>query len=486
MVAKPRAVFDRDREWQTLSRFVEDDRVGATLGIVYGRRRQGKTFLLANLTKQVGGFMYGANQEGGPQSLRSFSEAYSRYTGRPVTYFDSWRAAIDGLFRIGDQPTLVVIDEFSYLTGSVPGLASMVQLAMDPGGWAHGQSRVRLILCGSAMSTMQNLLAGSAPLRGRAMVNLVVQPFGFRDSAAYWGLNDQPELAFRVHALLGGTPAYRQMVGEVPDDLSGFDQWVGRRLLEPNEAIYGEGNILLQQQPELVDVSLYFGVLAAISGGAHRRSDIANAIGRPATALAHSLSALESVRFIARTDDAFRSHRPIYHIAEPVIRFHQLVIAHNEPVLALGDGRRVWSAVADTVAAKIYGPHLEDLARQWCLAHASVDTLGGLPTTAAPTVLSCGEHKAGHELDVVVRQSVPNGTDRILAIGEAKATNRMVGDGELTRLDHLRDLIPERLRSDHTKLLLFSRAGFTAELRRSAEARPDVELVDLHRLYQGD
>jgi hypothetical protein len=34
-------------------------------------------------------------------------------------------------------------------------------------------------------------------------------------------------------------------------------------------------------------------------------------------------------------------------------------------------------------------------------------------------------------------------------------------------------------------MLLFSRAGFTAELTTIAARRLDVELVDLHRLYFG-
>jgi hypothetical protein len=35
-------------------------------------------------------------------------------------------------------------------------------------------------------------------------------------------------------------------------------------------------------------------------------------------------------------------------------------------------------------------------------------------------------------------------------------------------------------------LLLFSRAGFTPALRRAADARTDVVLVDVERLYRGD
>ncbi|NUR31987.1 MAG: ATP-binding protein [Catenulispora sp.] len=485
MIEKPPLIFDRTREWRALSDFVETPGPGARLGLVYGRRRQGKTFLLASLVEAAGGFMFGATQQSAAQNLRALSEAYCRRLGQPVSYFSDWPAAVDALLRLGsDQESgfPVVIDEFSYLTDSVAGMASIIQIALDPGQWAHRGGNARLILCGSALSTMRDLLGGSAPLRGRAQVNVMVHPFRYRDAAEFWGLSDRPELAFRVDALLGGTPAYKGMVGEVPESVEGFDDWACRRLLDPNEVIYAEGDVLLHQQPELVDPALYFAVLAAVSRGAHRRGEIAAALDRLPNAIGHALAVLEEVRFIERTDDALRAQRPVYSVAEPVIRWHQLVVAPNEAPLAIGAAERVWRAAAATVSSKIYGPHFEAMARAWTLEHADDEVLGGLPTSVRPATLACREHRQGHELDVVAMHSEPFAGDRILAIGEAKATTRPVGDGELERLRHLRDLLPADKVTDRVRLLLFSRSGFTRELRESAS---DVELIDLDRMYHG-
>lgn len=70
-----------------------------------------------------------------------------------------------------------------------------------------------MILCGSALTVMGRLLGGGAPLRGRARLELVVRPFGFREAAEFWDVARDPELAFRLHALTGGTPAYKDMCG---------------------------------------------------------------------------------------------------------------------------------------------------------------------------------------------------------------------------------------------------------------------------------
>jgi hypothetical protein len=57
---KPSDMFDRDREWSALVRFTADEQPGATLGVVSGRRRQGKSFLLEALCQEMGGFYFAA------------------------------------------------------------------------------------------------------------------------------------------------------------------------------------------------------------------------------------------------------------------------------------------------------------------------------------------------------------------------------------------------------------------------------------------
>src|SRR5262249_61417473 len=98
---------------------------------------------------------------------------------------------------------LVVIDEFPYLVKATPSLRRLIQVVLDPrGGARHG---VRLVLCGSAMSVMSRLLAGGAPLRGRASLDLVVRPLEYRLAAEFWGVTDL-RLAVLVNAVVGGTP----------------------------------------------------------------------------------------------------------------------------------------------------------------------------------------------------------------------------------------------------------------------------------------
>ena len=89
------------------------------------------------------------------------------------------------------------------------------------------------------------------------------------------------------------------------------------------------------------------------------------------------------------------------------------------------------------------------------------------------------------QLNVVAVAPDRNDTDRVCAIGECTAGAEAIGLGELARLDQLVSAEPKRI-PETAKRLLFARHGFTAELRRAARKRPDVELVDLQRLYHGN
>jgi hypothetical protein len=124
-----------------------------------------------------------------------------------------------------------------------------------------------MLLCGSVMSVMGGLPASNAPLRGRAQLELVVRPFGYRDAAEFWDVAADPTLAVRLHAVLGGTPAYRRQfpADDVPATLDDFDPWLCRTVLSPLSPLFREARYLLAEEAEIRDTALYHSVLAAVA-----------------------------------------------------------------------------------------------------------------------------------------------------------------------------------------------------------------------------
>ncbi|MDH6143224.1 AAA+ ATPase superfamily predicted ATPase [Kitasatospora sp. GP30] len=488
MMLKPTDMFDRDREWSQLADFVENERAGATLGVVSGRRRQGKSFLLEAVCQQAGGFYFSAQEATEAESLALVGTALTRHLDpvAPIAPTD-WPTVIDILLRLGrERPVPVVIDEFPYLARVSPALPSMIQAAYAPRRAERTESRTRLLLCGSAMSFMGKLLSGNAPLRGRASLDLTVHTLDYRAAARFWGFED-PRLAARVHAVVGGTPAYRtdMIRHDVPRSLDDFDDWVVRAVLSPGSPMFLEARYLLAEEPDLRDGALYHSVLAAIAEGNTGRGGIAEHVGRKTNELSHPLTVLEDAGLVVRENDAFRANRTDFRINEPLLAFYHAIMRPFWSQLLHGSGTaRIWERSRGRFAANILGTHFERLCREWAL-HFAGDRFGDWPTQVTAGTINDPANRTTCEVDVAVIGHANGARPPLLAIGEAK-WNEVMGLGHLERLRRIRELIRnnDKFDSTHTRLVCFSGGGFTSDLRERA-AEGEVDLVGLADLYAG-
>ncbi|MBO0803414.1 MAG: ATP-binding protein [Nocardiopsaceae bacterium] len=497
-MAKPADVFDRDEEWADLADFAGSPLPGLRIAVVYGRRRQGKSYLLRRLADDAGGLYHLATEQAEQVSLRRFGDSLASWAGLPAGAFGfggwerSLRTAMEFMAAAParESPPLLVIDEFPYLSQETPGLPSIVQGLYDrlgPGAGARS-APLRLILCGSAISVMGDLLSGTKALRGRGALELRIRPFGYREARAYWGV-ESPSAAFAHNAIVGGTPGYRELVlnPAVPEDPGRLGTWMARNLLRPVMPLFDESRRIVYEDPRIRDTATYSSVLAAVAAGESSPAKIGGLLGRPATSLEHQLSMLAAAGFIERRHDLLLDRRPVVTVTDPLIRFHQLVIEPYRADLEAGRARRVWDEASHTVESKIFGPHFEALAAEW-VARYAYDEAGLAVGPVGQTVVACREHKTGHEVDVLAltRGSLPRTAAVPVAfIGEAKYRDRQTGVAELRRLEHIRDLLTAVGHDARDAVLgLFSGAGFTRDLEAEA-ARADgkVLLAGLRTLY---
>jgi AAA+ ATPase superfamily predicted ATPase len=477
LIGKPERIFDRDVEWRQLAAFVE--RSGPQLGVVSGRRRQGKTYLLEALTRQTGGLYFGATQATAAESLRLFTQALTTWLGvtAPVR-FDSWDEAVTYLCTLHDRPGPVVLDEFPYLSKVEPALPSILQREIDRA--VSAERRLSLLLCGSAMSVMGGLLAGSAPLRGRASLELVVRPFDHLLTARFWGLTD-PRLAVLHHAVIGGTPAYRRFVGDdAPRDPGDFDDWLVRTVLNPATPLFREARYLLEEEADVRDTALYHSVLAAVAAGNNTRGGIASYIGRKAADIGHHLNVLEDSCLLFREPDVFRSGRAVYRIAAPLITFYQVVMRPQWGQLESGRAELVWRDARSRFAAQVIGPHFERMCREFAL-NAPPDLFGALPGEVGAGVVTDPRLRRQIEVDVAVfAPAVPGERRRLLSIGEVK-WGEMMGTRHVDRLRQARDLLAARgYDTRDTVLTCYSGTGFEPGLTEGGDRVRTVGLDDLY------
>jgi uncharacterized protein len=375
----------------------------------------------------------------------------------------------------------VISDAFPLLMRSKAALPSKLQRHIDA-SWSRRSApgSTRLLLCGSAMSVMGRLLAGQAPLRGRAGLELIIRPLPYRDAARFWEIDD-PRLAILVNAVVGGTPAYRRQFvrNDMPRGMADFDNWVCRTALDPQVPLFREARYLLAEEVEAREPGLYHSVLAAIASGKTTNGGIANFIGRTSAEIAHPLNVLEDSHLITRDPDVFRKARSVYRIAEPLITFYQALMRPRWAVLELGHADRVWPQVRQTFLSQVVGPRFEQICRDWALL--ADDVFAEPPAQVGSGVVADPANRTQIEIDVAVLGAESPGEPRqILSLGEVK-WGRVMGIPHLHRLARARDLLAQQgFDTSGTVLACYSGAGFDDELR----ARSGVLLVDPARLYE--
>ena len=209
--SKPQDMFDRDFEWDELTRFAGNRRSAG---------HTGHRLRAAAPGQDLSRWMLSPSRRTGscspPPRPRKRTPCTSSVRRSPLILdeptpfrFTGWDEAITRLMRLAvNGPKPVVIDEFPFLAKATPALPSLIQRALEPAAQRRN-TPVRLLLCGSALSFMGKLLAGSAPLRGRAGLELLVPTLDFRLAREFWGIGDL-RTAVLTNAIVGGTPAYRR------------------------------------------------------------------------------------------------------------------------------------------------------------------------------------------------------------------------------------------------------------------------------------
>ncbi|MDZ7679646.1 MAG: hypothetical protein U5K29_13980 [Acidimicrobiales bacterium] len=477
----------RDEEWSDLLGFVDSDAKHSTLAIMWGRRRIGKSFLLGQLAEGRG-LYYEAIRGTASEALSDLGRVVGETIGAPGPLnLPDWETAIDTLMRLGeDNPFVVVLDEFPYLLEESPELESIIQRAFNPKGKLRNGTRCRLVLCGSAISVMAKLLAGTAPLRGRAGLDLRMSPFDYRDALGLYPTDDLL-LATHLYSIIGGVAAYaRDMVdNDLPKDRKDLARWVAHRVLAPSAPLSREAEVLLSEDPTTAQArkpNLYHAVLAATALGHRTPAKINDYAKLSGPRLDPILTTLVGAQFIERLVDPTKSNRPRYFPGDSIIRFHYAVIRPNQPRLRTRSAATAfWPAAEATFRSKVVGPTFEGMARHWATQYATIPGLAGPGTQIGATTVSVDG--AEYEVDLVAARDGGDspGERTITALGEAKSGEDLTFS-HLNKLERFRDTLGDRA-TDATLVLFGTR--FAKNLVARTKDRGDVELVDLERLYMG-
>ena len=259
--------------------------------VLYGRRRVGKTELLAHFCEGKRSIFF-VSDLGSELSLRtSLSGAVNAVlfgSGEVNAVYSTWDDLFQTLGKAAKTERLVVVlDEFPYMVTAYPPLASILQRIWDQ---ILKNSQIMLILCGSYIGMMEETVLGyQAPLFGRRTGQYLLEPLQFKDARLFYS-EFTKEDRVRAYAVYGGTPAYLNTIQpKIPLDKNIMDG-----ILTRGSFLYDEVRFILQQ--ELREPRNYFAILQAIAAGKTRLNEIKQATGiEGATAYLGTLQQLHLV-----------------------------------------------------------------------------------------------------------------------------------------------------------------------------------------------
>ncbi len=342
--------------------------------LVYGRRRVGKTTLINKALEDYKGKLvffqctsesYESNCQ---QFLSEMEVSLGGYWGRFDSFHDIFRLLVSL-----DMPITVVLDEYNELKESYGSIQtdSMMQKIID----GLKGTKVHIILSGSSISVMKELLESSNPLFGRFHTILKVEDFNYYEASAFfpsWSIRKKAA----CYSVFGGSPAVLECIdASIP-----LDENIRHLLLDPrgNARILVE-NVLLKEFNKLGPV---LNILSRIGNGKRTYSELKDVFDPANTGnLSRWLTKLANNDVIVKNapiNGRENSKRAFYSIKDNIFRFYFSYVYPNRSRIEHVGASAVYENFVRPSLETYLSCRFEDVAKEYFSRLACLGKLEGI------------------------------------------------------------------------------------------------------------
>ncbi len=400
------------------------DSADASISVVYGRRRIGKSELIRKaLEERPAYFFEGLENQAKSEQIRNFLFQLSRQAPGPVVDADvtTWKEAFYQLHEVlKAAPGTVVLDELQWMANYRAEIVSELKMV-----WEQYLSRipgVKLILCGSIASFMNTRVIKSSALYGRT--DLVIHLEGFLlDETRQMLPGRGTDEVIEARMLVGGVPKYLELLREAPSVRLAMEELA----FTANGYFVDEyDRIFTSHFGRNPDYHKIVRALAQNPYGLFRRDLAKKASLDLGGGLSEHLYNLEQAGFISSATplDKGPSSRLIrYHLSDAYLRFYFTFILPAARKIRSGVQKNLFAMAAQTGRFNVWrGRAFEYL----CMDHAGriAERLGfsGIDFTHGPFFRSPGSRVGGAQIDLLFSRA-----DNVMTLCEMKCSLAPVG-----------------------------------------------------------
>ena len=299
--------------------------------LVYGKRKVGKTTLILQALKESSDktVYYECLKAPIQENIDGFISALVGAQVIPVKMgFASFQDVFQYLNTLGETLN-IVIDEYPYLKQFAKGetIDSIFQDIID-----HRLGNIRLVLSGSHVGMMRDLLEEKNALYGRFSVVIRLRELNYREAASFYPeKSEYDKVAF--FAVFGGSP----FVNEQLDANIDLKENLLQTLLNPLSSIYSYAeNILVSDFAGGMNAERIF---SAIGNGKKKYGEIESKLGFSNNGLlSKQLKNLLAMDMIAKVYPINRGNdnkKVTYELTDNLMRFWYTYVYHNKGALQM-------------------------------------------------------------------------------------------------------------------------------------------------------
>lgn len=455
--------YGRKRELTQLKKLISSDDM--LMGLIYGRRRIGKSELVKQAIKESGikSIFYECKQVTEESNVQSMCEVLSDVLGLPKLGYMKAEEIIDYIFKLSNEENIVfVLDEYPYLRENVKGLDSIIQASVDK---YREKSKLKLIVLGSYVEVMKSLLKESNPIYGRVDLVIDLKQMDYYESALFYP-NMTYEDKVRIYSVFGGVPYYNRLV----DDTKSMKENVIELVAAPGARLENEVSMYLNSEiSKIVNANEVFEALAK---GFSKFSDIlsqSHVSSSPTLAdVLDKLIKMEVVEKKSPINDENNKKKAGYYICDNLSLFYYRYIFKYSSQLKIMDPEVFYDKYIDKDFEESYIPHrFEDICVQYLIRQNRLGVMDPVIEKIGKYYYDDPKTKSNGEFDVVTLDE--KGYAFYEVKFRKKKTSKEVIETEISQV--------KSTGLNCYKYVFFSRAGFTAK------ETEDIKFIKLDQMF---